>query len=197
MTSIVFDTILQDGMKKGIIPAKSKDARVWYREQAEAVTSVNETNLLSSAGDRLTSKLLPGRMYIYKYDPKHKKTLPYYDTVPLIFPYKIWNDGFMALNLHYLPLNLRAKLMDGLYDFTNNRRYDETTRLVLSYKLLNSISRLRYFKPCIKQYLFSHVRTRFLNVKSTEWDVALFLPLARFKKQSINKVYADSRAIIQ
>lgn len=196
MASFKFEDILKDGIDKGMIPAKSKEARKWYRQEAESVQTLNEKNLMTTYGSRLTNTLLPGRMYVYNYDPKHKKTLPYYDTVPLVFPYKIWKEGFMGINMHYLPLNLRARLMDGIYDFTNNRRYDDTTRVVLTYKLLNSVARLRYFKPCIKQYLFSHVKSRFLYIQPTEWDIALFLPLAKFKKQSVNVVWQDSKNII-
>jgi hypothetical protein len=33
-------------------------------------------------------------------------------------------------------------------------------------------------------------------IPSNEWDIALFLPLERFAKESITNVYKDSRMII-
>jgi hypothetical protein len=83
--------------------------------------------------------------------------------------------------------------MDGLYDITNNKRYDETTKLRLSYQTLNSASKFKYFKPCIKQYLFSQMQSKFVYVYPSEWDIALFLPLERFSKASKTQVWAASK----
>ena len=102
----------------------------------------------------------------------------------------------MGLNLHYLPLQYRAKLMDALYDVASNSRYDETTKLNLSYKLLNSSSKFSYFKPCIKHYLTSQLRSKFLYIYPSEWDMALFMPLERFQGASKATVFKDSRRMI-
>jgi hypothetical protein len=138
-----------------------------------------------------------GDMYMFYYDPKHKETLPYYDRFPLVFPIKKAEGGFLGLNMHYLPLPLRARLMDALYDLSLNQRYDETTRLRLNYDVLNSAAKFRLFKPCIKHYLMDHMDSRFWYVYPSEWDIALFLPLERFKKANKRKVQNDSRRMIQ
>jgi hypothetical protein len=134
-----------------------------------------------------------GIMNLFGYDPKHKETLPYYDRFPLIFPFKRVKGGFLGINLHYLPLPLRAKLMDGLYSLANNRNYDEKTKLKISYDILNGASKYKYFKPCIKHYLTPHIRSRFVEIYSSEWDIALFLPTERFVGASKSSVYSDSR----
>jgi hypothetical protein len=61
-----------------------------------------------------------GKMYSFVYDPKTKEQLPYYDIYPLVFPIEYYNDGFLGINLHYLPPVLRARLMDALYETINN-----------------------------------------------------------------------------
>jgi hypothetical protein len=100
------------------------------------------------------------------------------------------------MNLHYLPHVYRARLLDNLYDLLNNSKYNETTKIRASYALLNSVSRYKYFKPCVKRYLHSHVRSRFLQIPANEWDIAMFLPLERFAKKSKNYVYKESKDII-
>ena len=100
------------------------------------------------------------------------------------------------MNLHYLPPTLRARLMDALYDLSSNNRYDESTRLKLSYDILNSAAKFKFFKPTIKMYLNKHVRSRFLLIDSVEWDMALFLPTERFEKAGKSTVWADSRRMI-
>ena len=135
-------------------------------------------------------------MYLFGYEPKLKNELPYYDRFPLIFPFKSDEDGFLAMNLHYIQPVFRAKLMDNLYPLVTNLKFDETTRIRASYNLLNSAAKYKYFQPCVKKYLYDHLKTKFLLIPANEWDIALFLPLQRFQKQSVNQVYKDSRAII-
>jgi len=193
----IFDEILTKGVRAGKIPARETDAREWYRNTAQSYARVNENNLMRGGGDRLTSKLMIGNMYMYYYDAKHKDTLPYWDRFPLVFPYKKVKGGFMGINLHYLPLNERAILMDALYDLATNDSYDESTRLKLSYRVLDGVAKYKNFKPCIKHYLTSQLKSRFLYVYPSEWDIALFLPTERFEGKNKRQVWAESKKIIR
>ena len=195
--AILFDEILTKGVRSGQIPARENKAREWYRDTAQTYRRVNEGQLMRGDRDRLTGRPLIGQMYLFNYDAKTKATLPYFDRFPLIFPFKKVKGGFYGINLHYLPLQYRAKLMDSLYDVTNNDRYDETTRLRISYDILSNASRFRYFKPCVKRYLTSQLRSRFLYIYPTEWDIALFLPLERFQGASKATVFKDSRQALR
>lgn len=191
--AILFDEILTKGVRAGQIPARENKARDWYRDAAKSFGRVNDSSIMKGDASRLTSRPAIGQMYMYYYDAKHKETLPYFDRFPLVFPYKIVKGGFMGINMHYLPLIYRAQLMDALYDTATNTRYDESTRLRLNYNILSGAAKYRYFKPCVKHYLTSQLRSRFLYVYPSEWDIALFLPLERFQGASKTKVFADSR----
>ena len=193
--AIVFDDLLAKGVRAGEVPARTDSARSWYRDRAKATRVLPQT-LIKSDRERLTSRVMIGRMYHFFYDPKHKKTLPYYDRFPLIFPFKRVPGGFLGINMHYLPLRLRAKLMDELYGLTRDNRYDENTRLRISYNVLNGAAKYKYFKPCVKHYLTPHVKSRFLEVYAAEWDIALFLPTERFVGSTKGAVHADSRKMI-
>ena len=195
--AILFDEILTKGVRSGQIPARESKAREWYRDTAQTYRRVNENQLMRGDTERLTARPLIGQMYLFNYDAKHKATLPYFDRFPLVFPFKKVKGGFYGINLHYLPLQYRAKLMDALYDVTNNNRYDESTRLRISYDILNQASRFRYFKPCVKHYLTPQLRSRFLYIYPSEWDIALFLPLERFQGASKATVFKDSRQALR
>jgi hypothetical protein len=195
--ALIFSQLVKAALSGRAAHLTTKASIEWFRQQASKVTMVNNAKLFNAGADNLRN--LPpkiGSMYMFNYDPKTKKDLPYYDTYPLIFPIEPYNDGFLGLNLHYLPPILRAKLMDGLYAYLNNLRMDETTRLQISYKILKGASKLSMFKPCVKHYLTSHIRSRLLYVEPTEWNVALFLPTERFQKATKEKVHRDSRAKI-
>lgn len=86
--------------------------------------------------------------------------------------------------------------MDNLYGIASDTRYDENTKLRLSYNILKGASKYRYFKPCFKHYLTEHVQSQFIEIVSSEWDIALFLPTERFEKAGKSKVFADSRKMI-
>lgn len=195
--AILFDEILTKGVRAGQIPAREKRAREWYRDAARDFSRVNENKLMRADKERMTNEPQVGSMYLFNYDAKHKDILPYYDRFPLIFPFKSVKGGFLGINMHYLPLQFRAKLMDALYDLTTNERYDESTRLKLSYNVLNGASKFNFFKPCVKHYLTPQVRSRFMYVYPSEWDIALFLPLERFSGASKTKVWADSRKALK
>jgi hypothetical protein len=190
----LFTDLVNQG-RTGMMRPGFVDSRDWYREKAAAVRSINTINLVNKHPDQQRSAILPGFMYMFGYDAKHKDTLPYYDRFPLIFPFQVTADHFMGINLHYLPLQYRARLMDALYSITTNKKFDEKTRLRISYDLLNSSAKYRYFEPCVKKYLKSQLKTRFLLVPSAEWDIALFLPLERFTVNK-SKVFKDSMDII-
>lgn len=193
----LFDEILAKGIRAGQLPARSSTAREWFRDKAKELGKVSESQILRDDTDRLKSRSAIGKMYFFVYDAKHKKTLPYYDRFPLIFMVGPAKNGFFGVNAHYLPLNLRARLMDGLYDITNNKRYDESTKLRLSYGLLKSTENLSLYKPCFKHYLKSQVRSRFVLIEPSEWDIALFLQVEQFQGASKTKVWADSKKIIR
>ena len=190
----IYDQLITQGVRAGQIPARTVDAREWYRGTAQKIRNVNDRKLMREDESRLSlTNPIIGSMYSFSYDPKHKDTLPYYDKFPLIFPFKKVKGGFYGINLHYLPLQLRAKLMDGLYEYANNSRYDETTKIKMNYELLTRAASVKWFKPCVKHYLSDHVRSKFMYIYPSEWDIALFLPTERFAKASKAQVWVDSK----
>lgn len=189
-----FNRILQMAQSQSFATTASKESVDWFRTASRRIAHINDLKFFNdNKANQQGFPVKVGSMYMFYYDPKHKKELPYYDRFPLIFPLESYSDGFLGINMHYLPPLLRAGLMDVLYSYINNINMDETTRLNLSYQVLKGTMKAKNFKPCIKRYLTGHVRSQFLWVDPTEWNIVLFLPLARFEKASINQVYRDSR----
>lgn len=188
----IFANILRKASAVGIGLDRNKKAREWLRNKAGEVRTVNRDRLFDGA--RKTNTLVPGKMYMYVYDAKTKETLPYWDAFPLIFCTTLNQDGHDGINLHYLPPMLRAKLMDALYTTINNNNYDETTKIRINYNILKQASNMRFFKPCYKKYLNSHIRSPIIEVHPTEWDIAIFLPTQNFQKASDQEVWRDSES---
>ena len=194
----IFTDILGKGIGQGQVAARTAAAREWFRNQARTSSVRGDRGASQIVRDktRMANRPSIGRMYFFNYDPKYKATLPYYDRFPLIFKVGQYRGGFEGINMHYLPYRLRARLMDALYETSNNKRYDETTRLRITYDLLKAATKYKEFKPTYKKYLNQHVRSRFVEIGATEWDIALFLPVERFEKASKTAVWRDSRNAI-
>ena len=192
--SNLFQKLEYEAFRAGITP-RSKESRDWFRKKARSMR-VNRSQLMQEDEIQLKGRSVTGAMFMFFYDPKHKKTLPYYDTFPLIIVVGPADGGFIGLNLHYLPIPLRAKFLDALMDTTNNKKYDNSTKFALSYEMLKSASKMKYFKPCYKHYLTKHVRGKMAFVPAPEWEIATFLPTADFQKASAGTIYGQSRSMI-
>jgi len=193
--SNLFQKLELEAFRNGITP-RTQQSRDWFRKKATQLGNVNRNALMREDPVTIRNRTIIGGMFMFFYDPKGKDTLPYYDSFPLVVVIGPADGGFLGLNLHYLPPILRAKFLDALLDYTNNKRYDKSTRFRLSYNLLKRAAKMKYFKPCVKHYLNEHVRSRFAKVPAPEWEIATFLPTADFQKSSRNKVYSDSRRMI-
>jgi len=193
--SNLFKTLEYEAFRAGINP-RTQQSREWFRAKVETMKNINRNTLMKEDPILLKNRQVMGSMYMFFYDPKHKETLPYYDSFPLVIVLKPAAGGFLGLNLHYLPPVLRAKFLDALLDVTNNKRYDESSKFNLTYKMLENASKFKYFKPCIKHYLSDHIRSRLAMVQAPEWEIATFLPTADFQKATTRQVYKDSRAMM-
>ena len=163
----------------------------WYRDKIAEFGKPGAMDLIRD-GKRNNNPFF-GRLNMFFYDPKFKKTLPYYDTFPLVLPIENYPDGFLGINFHYLPMSLRLKLLDRVIDYSNNKKFDESTRLAVDYSKLKKINLI---KPALKRYLAGRVKTQFRRVDADEFTVAVLLPIARWKKGTAAEVYKDSRSII-
>lgn len=192
MAAILLDKILALGRTAGGTAGQTAKAHKWYRDQAVKTTTTGSALFKDAGSTVLKSNLEVGGMYIFRYDPKLKATLPYYDRFPVVVAFKSTKMGFMGLNLHYLPPAPRAKLLNALYSATTNERYDVSTKFKIAYATLASASKFRFYQPCLKSYLHGHVQSRYLQIQPEQWDIAAFLPIADFQKASIEAVYRDS-----
>ena len=95
-----FEKILVDGVRAGQIPARTQDARNWFRNTASG-KRMNEAQINAlQNNNRAVGVVEPGSMYLFKYDAKYKAKLPYWDAMPLIFPFKKTSNGFVDGSLH-------------------------------------------------------------------------------------------------
>jgi hypothetical protein len=192
--SNLFAKVEFEAFRAGITP-RTKESREWFRKKVQNMR-VNRRDLMDSEPLEKKSRSAVGNMYMFFYDAKHRKTLPYWDAFPLIIAVGPAEKGFYGMNLHYLPIALRAKFLDELMNITSNKKYDETTKFEVSYEFLKNSTKFKYFKPCFKHYLTKQVDGKLAYVPPPEWEIATFLPTAQFQGNK-NQVYKDSKEMLR
>ena len=181
----VFDTIK---MKAGDTDRSNN----WYRGQVNRIASGTTARELFRQG-KLARRPSVGRLNLFGYNPKLRKTLPYYDVFPLVLPLEAIPGGFIGMNFHYLPPLLRTRLLERMQATATDKNFDRNTKFDVTY---SDVKNLNIVKPTIKKYLYSYVQTGFLKINADEAATAIYLPVQRFKKASEARVYADSRRFI-
>lgn len=181
-----------DSRKKSVIE-KSME---WMRNRSQVMSQ----HYIKENASKFETTGRWGHIYQFVYDAKTKTKLKYYDYFPMSIVLERYNNGFLGLNLHYLPTTMRFAFMDQLWKFVSSPtgELDEDTRFILRYNMLKSIGGKKYYKPCIKRYLYSHMRTPMYHIPSDKWVFAMVLPSSKFfdKRGNVTlprEVYVDSR----
>jgi len=174
---------------------RSREALDFFRGHVRNL-KISPQSFYKQTNLKKATRFLEGRMYTFFYDPKTKDKLPYYDRFPVILLLEANQNGFSGLNLHYIPPRYRVKLLNELYDFivTDDEEDDENmkTRIRVTYEILQSTAKMKFFRPCYKRYLTSHIEGRALEIIPEYWDIMAMLPVGRFEKESVRKVYSES-----
>lgn len=184
---------VNEELKKSGIPLSSKKAKVWLRDKIKELRMTPREIMRDT--DRYASRPLVGKMYFFFYDPKTKDVLPYYDKFPLVIPLERYSDGFLGLNLHYVPPMWRLSILGNLWKRLNNQKMDETTRFKISYEYIAQLRSFGLMQPCIKRYLNQYVRSRLLEIYPKEWNFCATLPFERFAKATKKTVYGDPTGV--
>lgn len=186
----ILTTIREQLEAKSIDPRTAK-GRSWLLQQVKNLRPTPAT--LFSDKQALRTRTMIGRMYFFYYTAKSKDILPYWDRLPLVIPIQRYDDGFLGINFHYIPPKDRLILLKKLSQYATGSYNDERTRLRLTYPILQATHKAYEATPCIKRYLYPHIKSRFMEIPATEWDIAASLPFQRFT----GKEYRSSQVVWQ
>jgi hypothetical protein len=109
-----------------------------------------------------------------------------------VIPFRKLDEGFLGVNFHYLPYVIRFKMLGYLNELSSDDNLDENTRVNLSWRVLESYSRLDPIKACVKHYLTDSIHSRFLNIPYQDWVIASQLPVESFIKKNKSFVWRET-----
>ena len=180
------------------INPRSVESREWFNSNVETIRrGMSRDKVMRDPSVDPVTTVSPGMMYLFFYDPKGSKTLPYYDSFPLILLVDVQDNGMTGLNLHYLPIHLRQNLFYGLLNRVSDRDMNRDTYIRMTYNYLKSVGGVKEYKPCFKKYLTNHIRGNIAHIPANEWETAVHLPLALFRKESESTVHRRSEEMIK
>lgn len=180
---------------------RTNQALQWYLSKIQAIEDNEQDPLTIYETKRKTTFRFCGQIVTFKYDPKLKFELEYYDLYPLTIVIKLYPDGFLGLNLHYLKPIDRAIFMNSLYKYQGEKELQ--TIINIKYEKLASSDAMRHYKPCIKRYRYKNMSPKIAVIDPHLWDIALFLPTEKFLTRkrggtsSKNKIWQHSRRLIR
>jgi len=191
--------LVMNDFRQENIRRNSKQSRNWFKQKVKSIGTVTprqverDSNVRRNAlAERLPSNPI-GQMWFYFYDAKTKDQLPYFDRFPLCIPMEVYSDGILGLNLHYLPYETRADLFYELYKNKEKTVANPRARMKSDYQTVKAFGNI--FKPCVKRYLTSHIRSKPTFVHPREWEMAIWLPVERFTTNK-RTVWKDSRSML-
>jgi len=124
-------------------------------------------------------RLTIGGIYHYVYDAKYKEQLDTWDRLPLCVPIDITKKHILGLNLHYVPVRTRRLILIELIG--NIQKINDNVKLQrANYAVLQRAAIFDDVSPCIKKYLFNHVRSPFLEIYPRFWPKIVELPTAQW-----------------
>jgi len=172
----------------------AQKSRTWFQQQARLLGTqhIAPQKLVRSDASRNVPKILPGELYLFQYDAKHQDKLDYWDMFPLVFPFSKLPDGFIGLNMHYLPYQFRIMLLDRLMVFKNRKDLTEDAKLKFQWGTISGVSQFKWAAPCVHRYLGQQVQSPFKRIDPQDWATAMMLPVERFVGASKQKVWTES-----
>ena len=190
----LLDTLTK-AVSGGEVKDRAKRSAKWFQDKLKGLKGEARNRFSSTNPDKFyresPNKIAPtglkrtagfGDLYCYHYDPKYKQTLPYYDAFPLIMLIGSDKDTFLGCNFHYLNPRFRAILLDKL-----------TAKMSGGIPNWSKLSKIREIAPTVKRYRFDHIDKKVIQIKEDEKEMAIFLPLERFRKSTKSSVWSDSK----
>ena len=171
----------------------SRESMKWLKDKIDEIRNPSAIPKgISREAFRQDKRFLLGRLYCFYYDPLGKAEMDYYDRFPMVLALEKYGDGFLGLNLHYLPYKYRLAFLGKLLDYAVLNDDNDVMKVRITYDILQASKRFKEFRPCIKRYLTSQIKSKILTIQPNEWEIASFLPIHQFKGAKATEVWQDS-----
>ena len=184
---------VSDTVRSGTVGKEVKRSARWFQDKIKGLKGEVKNRFSSTNAAKFyresekindavfKRRVSLGDLFCYYYNPKYRKTLPYYDMFPMIMLLSAEKETFLGINFHYLRPKWRAILLDRV-----------TAKIGGGIPKWSKLRNIRQIAPTIKRYRFDHIMRKVVPIEEDEQEIAIFLPTERFKKSGKAKVWSES-----
>ena len=184
MARVTYESVLHNATPYTLKMLQTQGVN-WYKEQMRSIkkNKFNKYAFIAQGKQETVRRLEIGKLYLMEYIPKYSgvgelvpqsSELGVWDRYPLILPFDVAPNGFYALNLHYLPIKMRAWLLDQLMGTANI----PANKLRVNWQILKRFSLNQYGQYATHRYLLNHITSPFRMVKIEDYPKVIMLPIA-------------------
>ena len=185
---------VSDAVRSGTVGKEVKRSAKWFQDKIKGLKGEVKNRFSSTnaakfyrESEKISDAIFQrrvslGDLFCYYYNPKYRKTLPYYDMFPMIMLLSAEKETFLGINFHYLRPKWRAILLDRV-----------TAKIGGGLPKWSKLRQIKQIAPTIKRYRYDHIMRKVVPIEENEQEIAIFLPTERFKKASRTQVWADSK----
>ena len=184
---------VSDAVRSGTVGKEVKRSAQWFQDKIKGLKGTVKNRFSSTNAAKFyresekindavfKRRVSLGDLFCYYYNPKYRKTLPYYDMFPMIMLLSAEKETFLGINFHYLRPKWRAILLDRV-----------TAKIGGGLPKWSKLRNIKQIAPTIKRYRFDHIMRKVIPIEEDEQEIAIFLPTERFKKSGKANVWSDS-----
>ena len=184
---------VSDTVRSGTVGKEVKRSAQWFQDKIKGLKGEVKNRFSSTNAAKFyresekindavfKRRVSLGDLFCYYYNPKYRKTLPYYDMFPMIMLLSAEKETFLGINFHYLRPKWRAILLDRV-----------TAKIGGGLPKWSKLRQIRQIAPTIKRYRFDHIMKKVIPIEEDEQEIAIFLPTEKFKKTGKANVWSDS-----
>ena len=163
----------------------------WYEAGVKSKTQ-NEAKITRT-------RFQPGKIYVFKYDPKYANELPWFDANPVVLAIEQVNNNDLGINLNLLPVPFKEKLLDELFTRmrikVNKKETDEVSKidalkekpLRITYEGIKAYLEKDGYDFALRQYIPSRKRDQAV-VSYSKWPEIALCDFMDFNKTNVMKV---------
>lgn len=135
------------------------------------------------------------KIYYFKYNPKFKEVLPFWDKRPFAFPLMLSNTHSLMINIHWVPKRYKKRFIEFLLEMSQ-RIPNEQRFARLTYNMIKSDIRLRPALKGIRLYINKRASGVKEITKEMAQDPTIINKMEKslFRKHKAKKVFYPERS---
>lgn len=172
----------------------------WYESNVKSKI-LNEVEITRT-------RFQPGKIYVFKYNPKYANELPWFDENPVVLAIEQVNNNDLGINLNLLPVPFKEKLLDELFTKMRVKVDKKETDLISEILEIETPSGINALKEkplrityegvklylekygyefALRQYIPSRKKGQAV-VSYSKWPEIALCDFMKFKKTNVMKV---------